>query len=219
MIYRPLSLRTVLLVGVGLGLVVTACGPRKGLFYSLKDPEVFRASSPHEFHVIVLRLRDGRPLNEIRWEREAYPPEEDILGRIGERMADHFKEAGIFRQVEYVDIRDSDREAGSSGLSKMNRDLAEERADFLLSGDLAHFWGIAGPGGEIEGLAGFEKLRLTRVRSGEVVWEGTFLKKLKRKEITPRTPHYYASEALRGALNKVTQSLSGQKLVPGGPAG
>lgn len=202
-----------------LGVFLGSCVLREPGFYSLKDPEIFRSPSSHQVHVVVVRLRDRRPRNEIRWQEGIYAPGEDMVGRIGKRMADHLGEAGIFNKVEYSNKKVSTGNPDPAGYLKSSSVLPSGREVFLLSGDLSHFFGKTDLEGNIEGVAGLENLRLSRIFSGEVVWEGSFLKELKRKEKTTKRPPYYASEALRGVLNKLSLSLSLEKLALGGFGG
>lgn len=210
-----------------LGVFLVSCTAREPGFYSLRDPEIFRSPSPYGFHLVVVRLRDRRPLNEIRWQEGVYPPGEDLVGRIGKRVADHLEAAGIFNTVEYINIMvqsedsalsDSAGDSPAGTLAGFS-DRPSGRRALVLSSDLSHFSGKIDPEGNIEGMAGLENIRLTRILSGELVWEGSFLKELKRREKKTNSPHFYASEALRGVLNKLSMSLSLEKLALGGSDG
>jgi hypothetical protein len=186
-----------------LGLSVAACAAVRPMSYSLEDSEIFVAPRPHFLNVAVAMMEDRRSPEERAWASRFKLPS-DLAGIVSERIVRHLRVSSVFSQVqtvsETVDPNSPDRV----------HDLVTQGVDAFLMGDLIHFYGRNEPEGRIEGHVQFANLKLYSAHTGQLLWQGTADKLIQRQEKAPGRDDFYASEALRGAINQLAIQLSGQ---------
>ena len=192
-----------MLAAVWSAFVVGGCASVQPASYSLQDGEIFIASHTHFLNVAVAVLEDRRSAEEKAWAAQRNLPS-NLTEIVTERMLEHLRVSHVFSRIQEasgpINPSSSDR----------IRDLGSQGIDAVLFGELVHFYGQTDSNGRIEGHVQFVNLRLLGTRSGQLLWEGTSDKLLRRQEKQPRLARDYAAEALRGAINQLAMQLAAQ---------
>ncbi|HEY5594371.1 MAG TPA: hypothetical protein VIL61_04340, partial [Nitrospiria bacterium] len=180
--------------------LLSACAAAPPIGYSLKDSEIFVAVEPHPMNVAVAALKDRRPPDENAWSSRSIRPS-DLSRVVTGRVIDHLRVSSVFSRIQAAEDPVDPESAGSL------RKLVPQGIDAVLIGDLVHYYGKTGPDRRIEGHVQFSGLKLYSVHTGELLWEGEADKLLQREEKRPGRDDFYASEALRGAINQLAIQL------------
>lgn len=187
------------------GLVAVGCASVQPVSYSLQDGEIFIASHPHDINVGIVDLEDRRSSDEISWAaQQNLPP--NLAEMVTERMVQHLRVSHLFSRIQKL--------SGPLNPSATDRmhELGSQGTDAVLFGELLHLYGGSASDHEIEGHVQFANLKLVSTRTGQLLWEGTSDKQLRRQEREPGRDKGYAAEALRGAINQLAIQLADQSI-------
>ena len=192
------------------GLSLAACAAVRPVSYSLEDSEIFVAPRPHLLNLAVAVLEDRRSPEERAWASRLKLPS-DLAGTVTVQIIQHLRVSSVFSQVQIVsDPSDLSDLSDPTHYSDRVHDLVSKGADAVLVGELIHFYGRKDPDRQIEGHVQFTNLKLYGTHTGRLLWQGTADKLIRRQEKHPGRDDFYASEALRGAINQLAIQLSGQ---------
>jgi peptidoglycan-associated lipoprotein len=187
------------------GFVAVSCASIQPASYSLQDSEIFIASHPNYINVGVVELEDRRSADEKSWAAQQKLPS-NLAEIVTDRMVQHLRVSHLFSRIQ--------RLSGPLNPSSTDRirDLGSQGTDAVLFGELVHFYGQSDSDRRIEGHVQFANLKLVSTRTGQILWEGTSDKVLRRQEKEPGLAKDYADEALRGAINQLAIQLANQSI-------
>jgi peptidoglycan-associated lipoprotein len=187
------------------GLVILGCASVQPVSYSLRDGEIFIAPRPHFFNAAVAVLEDRRSPEERSWAAQQNLPS-NLAEMVTEQMVQHLRVSHVFHQIQR--LSEPFNPYSSDGVRK----LRSQGIDAVLFGELVHFHGQSGSDRQIEGNVQFANLKLVGTWTGQLLWEGTADKLLRRQEKEPGRARDYAAEALRGAVNQLAIQLADQSI-------
>lgn len=185
------------------GFVAIGCASVQPASYSLQDSEIFIAPHPHFLNVAVAVLEDRRSAEEKSWATQRKLPS-NLAEIVTERMVQHLRVSHVFSRIRVMS------EPLNPSSSDRIRQLGSQGIDAVLFGELVHFYGQSDSDRRIEGHVQFANLKLIGTRTGQLLWEGTTDKLLRRQEKDPGREKDYAAEALRGAINQLAIQLADQ---------
>lgn len=213
------------------------------LVYSTKERRLFIPKDMIPMRVAVANFPDLRPEEEHDRTKRTVAEGEDVgdfsddkdfadpdIGRgLAKMTVTHLRDAGLFQDVQHVDVDRKSAEANVKGETFKGFDA-------VLVGDVAHFWGylhkslfrtifflpLGGSGyfidhalkTPVKGQAQFANVKLISTKTGEVLYQGSMESGFDESQAFTGGRTDKALEAWRVSVNKVTEAIATSNIGP-----
>lgn len=195
------------------------------------DKDVYRSDAPVNSRAVLYTFKDIRPdaehsgtmdLPDIHMYTKDQNFSPDIDKQISRMLVAHLDKAGIFQKIEFRDMPDD------ASLEAAIRQLDQQGVDYVITGDIAHFYGYqsgsSGAAGSLFGALGviaeaianpktvggeaaYRNVKVVNVNNGATIDLGDVSYEFEDKVKMYETPVAYSLRALKGANNEFAKKL------------